>query len=64
MRHPSVFESIGREIIVGLGRIGGRAAAAGVKSVMKDGEKLASEAQRRLERGRRRLEEIVGGEPE
>jgi hypothetical protein len=56
--------ALGRQLLVGLGRIGGRALAASAKSVMRDGRAIAKEAQDRLDRASERIDEMIGGRDE
>jgi hypothetical protein len=58
---PPLAAHFGRELLIGLGRIGGRAVASAAKSVMKDGTNIARQAQARLERAAERIDEMVAG---
>ena len=62
MARNDLAAEIGRQLLVGLGRIGGRAVAAGVKSVVRDGRKMASVVDERLKVASERLDQIVGDE--
>ncbi len=52
---------IGRAVLVGLGRIGGRAAASAAKSVMQDGRRFAEQVQERIDYAQKRIDDMING---
>ena len=58
---PPQLEAVGRQLLIGLGRIGGRAVANTAKSVMYDGRRIALQAQERLDGAIGRIDEFLSG---
>jgi hypothetical protein len=61
---PNIVEILGRQLVLGLGRIAGRAAASAGKSVTRDIENAGKEVQRRARVAQKRLDEMIGGDDE
>lgn len=59
---PPQLEQVGRQLLIGLGRLGGRAVAHAAKSVLDDGRRIATQAEERLRDATGRIDEFLGGE--
>jgi hypothetical protein len=56
---PNIVEMLGQQLVLGLGRIAGRAAASAGKSVTRDIENAGKEVQRRARVAQKRLDELI-----
>jgi hypothetical protein len=56
---PPPFDQIGRQIVVGLGRVASRAAASGAKSVVSDVKRVGQNIQRKAEATAAHLDKIL-----
>jgi 2-phosphoglycerate kinase len=61
-RLPEGLESIGRQILVGVGRIAHRAIANGARSVIDDVDRVGETIRKRADRAKRRIDEILADE--
>ncbi|HSY21507.1 MAG TPA: hypothetical protein VK841_05305 [Polyangiaceae bacterium] len=57
-----VLHELSRQILIGFGRIGGRAAASAMKSVLRDGRTIAKQVEDRFSVASERIDEMLGGE--
>jgi|HubBroStandDraft_6_1064221.scaffolds.fasta_scaffold1685773_2 hypothetical protein len=56
---PPPFDALGRQLVVGLGKVATRAMASGAKSVTNDVKRMGRTMQKAAERAGQRLDQIV-----
>jgi len=61
---PQLFETIARQLTIGLGKIASRALVSGGKSVARDIENAGKEVQRRAKHAQKRLDDLIGSSEE
>jgi hypothetical protein len=59
-RPKNIAQALTRSLLVGLGQIGGRAAASAAKSVMSDGRRIARQVEQRLDAAASRIDDMIG----
>jgi hypothetical protein len=52
-------QELPRQLVIGLGRVGARAIASAVGSVLRDGERIVKDVDRRISRARARAEALL-----